>query len=132
MWSGASTPTTTWSQSDSGLLPLTTEFYNPSTLQHIIVRREFQRRRERVTERRARAGMLQEDIRSRSAQTAYYRQLDQQRNRGEITQEQYDRLRGSKKKAKKKATLKTKLSVTTRKPPPPPPSSGRFSAMSIR
>ena len=79
----------------------------------------LQRQRRRAAEHEARHTMGEEDTRSRAAQSHYYRQLDQQLNRGEITQEQYNRLRGSKPKPKKRRG--TSHSHYVRKPPPRPP-----------
>jgi hypothetical protein len=95
-----------------------------------------QRQRQRAVEHEARHTMGEEDTRSRAAQSHYYRQLDQQLNRGEITQEQYNRLRGSTSKPKIKKRRGTSHSHYVRKQPPRPPrppgGGGGLGAMTIR
>ena len=101
-------------------------------------RRLFQISEQRRTRETSR--MTLEDIRSRQAQEYYYRELDQQRNRGVITTEEYNQLRGisskpkskKRKSVKKKVTTKTDLNPPGPPRPPPPPPTGRFSALSIR
>jgi hypothetical protein len=93
-----------------------------------IQRRE---RRERTRERRERQTMRQEDIRSMAAQSHYHRQLEQQLNRGEITQEQYNRLRGKPKSKKRHHAPPHGIRKPPPGPPRPPGGGGGF-AMTIR
>ena len=91
-----------------------------------------QRQRHRAMEHEARHTMGEEDTRSRAAQSHYYRQLDQQLNRGEITQEQYNRLRGIKQKQRKRRGTSHGVHKPSPRPPPPPGAGGGFSAMTVR
>ena len=127
--SGTTTPPIQW-EGFTG--PLSWSELSPH--QRALIRRIEEDRR---SERQA---MTQEDVRSRESQDLYYRELDQRRNRGELSTEEYNKLRYPSASTRSKPKKKKKGGSTqeSRKPgpkpprPPPPPPTGRFSALTIR